>query len=343
MERILVELIDELVYEERQRILVEEKMSIRVEELENLSNDLVLCVQQMCDYTLALERALWPVSCDVKTPKDEEVCTALSEKRSQMIKSTAGVCGAVGPDAERLLQSTSPLAARGVSPSEGSQPEGDAGLSAAADAAAVERLRKSLLANAEALLGPLVDVRNLLAKSARRSQNLLVAPATPQRAGAVPSGDPSLSAPAGREWRVLCERVESLSDLLREGRREGSLPSESRVPAVDETRVVAASNSRIAELEDRQRADAAQLRAYEKTVHALNAEVSAVQAVNAKLTQGHAKELEQLQAEHRASLQKSDAKLGECDAALCRVSLEMEQLIKENAQLKKQIRVWQGR
>lgn len=322
-DRILAELIDELVFEERQRILVEEKAGVRIDELEALARDLVMCVQNMCEYTLTVEKTVLPtLHAPGWSPSSDQ--GAFRQQRADIVRSLGAVSGAVGPG---YVHAVGDLP---VGSSSGEQSVGDADNHDAAGSASA--ILDQLIYRKHALLEPLCELQSALARCARKVQSLAsqaqVSPFTsPPRVEAAPETPTPPRLPS-REDEELRAKVDHLS------RKLGTL-------ADNEAALAPAALQAQQRAADRQLHGAAKLRACEMTIQALNGEISALHEKHAQESRDARDELARIRQQADASATTHQGRISECDTTLSRVSLELEQLINENAQLKSQLRAYQ--
>lgn len=125
------------------------------------------------------------------------------------------------------------------------------------------------------------------------------------------------------EIDALRSRMDELSRLV----DSGTAPAPLAAPTAQDD--ASASTARFAE---------ARLMAYEKTVQALNSELALLQENYAALTRTSARDAEAARQQTAEVQRRHEDQMAECDAVLGRMSLELEQLIQENAQLKHAIR-----
>lgn len=139
-----------------------------------------------------------------------------------------------------------------------------------------------------------------------------------------------------REVDELRARIDTLSALVKTGTIEKRTMSPYS-PGEDErnTPSLCVSCGRSAAAEQMA---SAKLLAYEKTVYALNSELAILHENYNALSHASSSEMADMKALRNEEQRRYKEQIGECDAVLGRLSLELEQLILENAQMKQKLR-----
>ena len=313
----LAEVIDECVFVERQRELMERRLTLQINNQREIIDETLGALEHMCCYTSCMERAIFPsvlASLPPSSPSRQELLHARSDveaRLSQLVK-TAQL---KGEDSFHL------------SPLTGSVQNGQAtkDTSFTAQTSSSSPPLQSPAVGAEILRGLCqleADLFDALAKAAARIN------ATQLRASS-----------ENGELQALRTRMDELTRVVEASAEKpafgplaalpSSLPPSAETAKEKDAHGSSSSTIRLAQ---------ARVLAYEKTTQALNNELALLHENYAALSRASALEIDRLEQKNAEAQRKHDDQVAECDAVLGRLSLELEQLIRENAQLKQRMR-----
>ncbi|KAG5467101.1 hypothetical protein LSCM1_01282 [Leishmania martiniquensis] len=308
--RYLAEVIDECVFVERQRDLTERRLSSQLETQRALVDELFAVLRDMCQYTFVMEDAILPAlrrTLPASSPAHQKLLELRVRMRDALMRLRE--CCGTGGDEEAFIPAT-PRA------------------SSCAKAAVVP----VVLPAAETDAGSEV-IRRLFEREARLLEALDRATVRIEATRAGTRTEQS-------EVEALRARIDELSHLVGSGtiRSLKTAPAASAPPGL-----TAAAQAHLDASPSTAHFADAQLRAYEKTVQALNSELSLLHENYSALSHARTREADMMK-QHMADTQrKHEDQIAECDAVLGRISLELEQLIQENAQLKHKLRMVSAR
>lgn len=312
----LAEVIDECVFVERQRDLMERRLTSQIAGQTTAMDATVAALRHLCDYTQILEGALLPGLLAVLPPSAasrQSLLLARAEADAQLrrLVLSAEREGSSSNSSSRnglhflppLPEASPPTSAPSVS----LPPE------ASADAVSCLLQHKARLLEA-------------LAQATTRVQDMQLSVA----------GE-------GAELAGLRARMDELTQLVSASANAApaapapaphSQASPVQQEATATTMAVRPAPSPSAAVRFAQ----ARVMAYEKTAQALNNELALLHENYAALSRASAAEAERLRRKNAEAQRRHEEQVAECDAVLGRLSLELEQLIRENAQLKEKMR-----
>ncbi|KPI87110.1 hypothetical protein ABL78_3822 [Leptomonas seymouri] len=310
----LAEVIDECVFVERQRELMERRLTSQVSNQKAALHDAFSALEYMCRYAYLMECAVLP-SVLASLPSASslrrdllQVRADLDARLEQLTKNT-----------ERRLEGSAlllpPLA--DMPPNRQATKEGSPPLMSPL----------SPIAGAEAmhsLFQRKVDLLDALTRTVLKLDTVQLS-ATSENA----------------ELQALRARMDELSRLVEANAATPALGCPAIAPAgsqdwakVEEAKLSTPSLSSPSAVRFAQ----ARTLAYEKTTQTLNNELALLHENYAALSRASAAEMDRLKQRSAEMQRKHDDRVAECDAVLGRLSLELEQLIHENAQLKHRLR-----
>ncbi|CAG9582878.1 conserved hypothetical protein [Leishmania major strain Friedlin] len=295
----LVEVIDECVFVERQRELAERRLSSQLETQKTLVNDLFVVLHDVCRYTSTIEDAILPAL--LRTlPASSPARQQLLQSRNMVRDALTRLCRGRGGDREDSV----PLLAT---------PRAFSG-SRAAD---VPLISHDSAAEAGAHV-----MQRLLEHEARLLDALARATARIEATHVAATAE-------NGELEALRARMNELTRVVTSGSSMWLKPP-PEASAAQPPEDVSSATARFAE---------ARALAYEKTVQALNNELALLHENNAALSRARTREVDMLKRHMAEDQRKHEDQIAECDAVLGRMSVELEQLIQENAQLKHKLRM----
>ncbi|CBZ31071.1 conserved hypothetical protein [Leishmania mexicana MHOM/GT/2001/U1103] len=295
----LVEVIDECVFVERQRELTERRLSSQLEAQKTLVNDLFVALHDVCRYTSTMEDAILPTLL--------HTLPASSPAHQQLLKFRSSVRDALirlwkgrgGHREDSVLLPATPRTYSG---------------SRAAD---VPIISPDHVTEAGAQV-----MQRLVEHEARLLDALAKATARIEATRAAATAE-------NGELEALRARMNELTRVVNSG-NSGWLQASPEASAAQALEDVSPATARFAE---------ARVLAYEKTAQALNNELALLHENYAALSRARTREVEMLKQHMRDNQRKHEDQIAECDAVLGRVSMELEQMIQENAQLKHKLRM----
>ncbi|KAG5492938.1 hypothetical protein JKF63_01518 [Porcisia hertigi] len=305
----LAEVIDECVFVERQRELTERRLSSQLQAHKNLIAELFSALRDVCRYTAIVEDAVLPALL--------ESLRGSSAARLQLLESRSGIHEKLmrlrgGGGGDQGINVLLPPAPRMCSDAR------SANVSVVLLDNAAEVGREML----QRLVAREADLVDALGKATTRLNTASI-----------------ISTTENCEFEVLRRRVDQLSQHV-DSSESRPLKTASVFPAPPGP-ISAAQAPEIA-LTASAEFNKARTMAYEKTIQALNTELALLHENYAALSRANTREVDALKQRMIDAERKHKNHIAECDAVLGRISLELEQLIHENAQLKHTLRAATG-
>jgi hypothetical protein len=313
----LAEVIDECVFVERQRELMERRLTSHIDNQKTLLDDAFGALESLCHYTALMELAvLQSILASLPTSSESRqnllrTRTAVEAKLERLTKKMERKNGSL-----LLLPSVADGAHGRQGTRDPSSSSSSSLLTPAATAAGAQAIHELIECK-----GALLDALTNAAATANAVQT-------------------RASSESG-ELQALRARMDELTRLVEAGAvtPAGHPPTAVVVPAAIERKeeaweADAASKAPPSAVRFAQ----ARVLAYEKTAQALNNELALLHENYAALARASALEIDRLKQKNIEAQRKHGDQVAECDAVLGRLSLELEQLIQENAQLKQKLR-----
>ncbi|CAJ1993339.1 hypothetical protein conserved [Leishmania donovani] len=295
----LVEVIDECVFVERQRELTERRLSSQLEAQKALVSDLFVVLHDVCRYTSTMEEAILTTLLHT-LPASSPAHQQLLQCRSRVREALTRLWRGRGGDREdSVLLPATPRTFSGLR---------------AADAPIISH---------DSAAGAGVQVMQRLVEHEARLLDALA------RATARIEATRAAATAENGELEALRARMNELTRVVNSS-DSGLLKTSPEASAAQAPEGVSPATARFAE---------ARVLAYEKTVQALNSELALLHENYAALSHARTREVDMLKQHMADDQRKHEDQIAECDAVLGRMSLELEQLIQENAQLKHKLRM----
>ncbi|KAK7198396.1 hypothetical protein NESM_000799200 [Novymonas esmeraldas] len=310
-QKYLAEVIDECVFVERQRDLTERRLSSQLATHKALVDDLTIVLRNLCRYTSQIESAALPALLTALPPS--------SSAHEHLLRLRGDVCDALarlqqrsgGDHDEDARLATPPRVSHGARPS---------AVSGSSD---------------EAVAAGAQVMHAILAHKTRLVDALCIAAASAEAVRATTTAATADSS----DVEVLRTRMDELTRRLETGTGAGASPTPAAASTNTATATAGVAVAASAETSpSATRFAQARELAFEKTVQALNSELAVLHENYAALSRASTREMESMKQRLADTQHKHEDQIAECDAVLGRLSLELEQLIHENAQLKHKLR-----
>ncbi|GET93044.1 hypothetical protein, conserved [Leishmania tarentolae] len=296
----LVEVIDECVFVERQRELTELRLSSRLETQKDLVNDLVAVLHDVCRYMSTMEDVILLPTLLQTLPASSPAHHKLLQLRNQVRDALSRLRQGRSEDGED--SDLFPVALQRYSGSRAAEiPIISLDNTVEAGAVVMQRLLKHEARFLDAL-----------ARATSRIDAMR---------GATTTED--------RELEALRARMNEATHVVNSDTSR-CFKTSPEVDAPQAQQGVSPDAARFAE---------ARLLAYEKTVQTLNSELALLHENYAALSRARTREVNMLKKHMDDNQHRHEGQIAECDAVLGRMSLELEQLIQENAQLMRKLRM----
>ncbi|KAG5466573.1 hypothetical protein LSCM4_01725 [Leishmania orientalis] len=302
----LTEVIDECVFVERQRDLTERRLSSQLEAQRTLVDELFTVLRDVCRYAFTMEDAILPTLLHLLSaspPARQQLLQLRGRIRDALTRLRRR--GDTDGDDDELI----PITPRSSS--------------------CVRAAGVPILSFEKATGGGVEVIQRLFEREARLLEALSTAIVRVEATRVVTTAEKG-------ELEALRTRIDELSRLV-DSSKNRSL--KTALPASDPLGPIAAAQGQGDASPPADRFAEAQLRAYEKTVQRLNSELALLHENYAALSRARTCEANMMKQRTADTKRKHEDQIAECDAVLGRLSLELEQLIQENAQLKHKLRM----
>ncbi|KPA86662.1 hypothetical protein ABB37_00764 [Leptomonas pyrrhocoris] len=305
----LVEVIDECVFVERQRELMERRLASQISNQKNALNDTFTALEYLCRYTCQIECVVLPsllAWLPTTSSSRQDLLHARTDVEARLEQLTAKNSERRADGNSLLLPPLADSLEKGVSTEDvAPPPPPPSPLLPTASAEVMHRLlqHKVVLFDALTKAASKLDSMQLNASS------------------------------ENAELQGLRARMDELTRLVAVGATTSALgpPAVALAVSHDSSKGEETKPSAV-------RFAQARVIAYEKTVQTLNNELALLHENYAALSRASATEMNRLKQHNCEAQRRHDDQVAECDAVLGRLSLELEQLIHENAQLKQKLR-----
>lgn len=320
MQHYLAEVIDECVFVERQRELMERRLTSHIAGQKTAMEGTLNALRLLCRYTHLLEGALLPgllATLPIADPSRQDLLQARADADTHL--------RSFSPSLEKASNSSSSGGAGGSVSC--LPPLAELTLSVGGAAAVTPATLSATADGVSALLRHKAHLLDTLSNATTRIADMQLSI----------TGE-------GAELAGLRARMDELTRFVTSGVAAAPPgPAVPQAPPVQPPPLPPPAKTEVAVVRSPASSPAvrfaqARVLAYEKTAQALNNELALLHENYAALSRASAVEADRLRQKHAEAQRRHEEQVAECDAVLGRLSLELEQLIRENAQLKQKMR-----